>query len=288
MDLVDEEDRLGVRDQHLHHGLQPLLEVAAVARAREHGRHVERVQHRFLQRLRDVARDDPQREPFRERGLAHARLADEQRVVLPASRQHLDHPLELVGAANQGIDLTVARALGEIHAEALERVRHLAVLLAGVLDTLRARHDRPATRGDLGHAVRDEVDDIEPRHTLLLEQVDRVRVALAEHRCDHVARRHLLTAGGLHVHRRALQHPLERQRLVRAGLLVLGQRVDLLGEEALELAAELLDVAAALGDGVGSARVIEDREQQVLERQVLVAARAGVLDGALERRLQLG
>ena len=43
VDLVDEQDRLRIADQHLHHGLEALLEVAAVARAGEHRGHVERV-----------------------------------------------------------------------------------------------------------------------------------------------------------------------------------------------------------------------------------------------------
>ena len=183
----------GIADQHLHHGLEPLLEVAAVARAGEHRRHVERVQLGVLeQRLRDLLVDDAQREALGERGLADARLADQQRVVLPPPRQHLDHALELVGAADQRIDLAVARALREVDAEALERVRDLRVFLAVVLDAARPRHDRAAAGVDLRHAVRDVVDDVEPRDALLLEQVDRVRVALAEHRRDHVAGRHLL------------------------------------------------------------------------------------------------
>ena len=95
-------------------------------------------------------------------------------------------------------------------------------------------------------------------------------------------------AGGLDVHRGALQHALERERLVGPGLLALGQLLDLLVEEALEVAAQLLDVAAALGDDVGAARIVEHREQQVLERQVLVPAAADVVDGALERGLELG
>ena len=232
--------------------------------------------------------DDPQRETLGERGLADAGLADQQRVVLAAPRQHLDHALELVGAADQRIDLAVARALREIDAEALERVRDRSVFGAVVLDAGRAALDRRAARIDLRHAVRDVVDDVEPRDALLLEQVHRVRVALAEHRRDHVAGRHLLAAGGLDVHRRALEHALERERLIGAGLLALGQLVDLLVEEALEIAAQLLDVAAALGDDIGAARIIEDRQQQVLERQVLVAAAAHVVDGALESGLQLG
>ena len=95
-------------------------------------------------------------------------------------------------------------------------------------------------------------------------------------------------ARGLDVHRRALQHALERERLIGPGLLAFGQLLDLLVEEALEIAAQLLDIAAALGDDVGAARIVEDRQQQVLERQVLVAPAADVVDGALQGGLQLG
>ena len=42
-------------------------------------------------RLGHRALVDPAGEPFGNRGLAHARLADEQRIVLAASAEHLDH-----------------------------------------------------------------------------------------------------------------------------------------------------------------------------------------------------
>src|SRR5262249_55334428 len=63
---------------------------------------------------------------------------------------------------------------------------------------------------------------------------------------------------------------------------------DLLVEEPFEIAAQLLDVATALADDVGAARVVEDREQQVLERQVFVTPAANVIDRTLDRRLKLG
>jgi hypothetical protein len=90
------------------------------------------------------------------------------------------------------------------------------------------------------------------------------------------------------VHRGALEHPLERQRLIRPRLLVLGQRLDRVGQELLELGAQLGHLAAALGDHVDRGRIVEHRQQQVLERQVLVATPPGVGDGALERGGQVG
>ena len=56
--------------------------------------------------------------------------------------EHLDHALELVGAADQRIDLALARALREVDAEALERVRDLLLVLAVVLT--------PRVRGAIG------------------------------------------------------------------------------------------------------------------------------------------
>src|SRR5215470_5391725 len=87
-----------------------------------------------------------------------------------------------------------ARALGEVDAEALERVRDARVLAAVVLDAARARHDRAGAGRDLRDAVRDVIDDVEAGDALLLEQIHGVRVALAEHRGDDVSGRHLLAA----------------------------------------------------------------------------------------------
>ncbi len=62
------------------------------------------------------------REPFDDRGLADAGLADEHRVVLRAARQHLDDAADLLVAADHRIELALARQLGEIAAVALERL----------------------------------------------------------------------------------------------------------------------------------------------------------------------
>ncbi len=73
--------------------------------------------------------------PFDDRRLADARLADEHGIVLRAARQHLDDAADLLVAADDGIELSLARGLGEIAREALERL----VLVLGIL---------------VGHAVR--------------------------------------------------------------------------------------------------------------------------------------
>ena len=121
--LVDEEDQLAGRLLDLgEHGLEPLLELAAVLRAGEHGADVERPDALALQPLGDVAGDDPLREPLDDRGLADPGVADQDRVVLRAPREHLDHAADLLVAADDRVELAVLGELGQVAAELLERL----------------------------------------------------------------------------------------------------------------------------------------------------------------------
>ena len=128
--LVDERDHLagGVGDL-LEHGLQPLLELAAVLGAGEHRADVEGDQALVLEALGHVAVGDAPGEALDDGGLADAGLADQHRVVLRAPRQHLDDAADLVVAADDRIDLAVAGPGGEVLAVLLERLE----LVLGVL-----------------------------------------------------------------------------------------------------------------------------------------------------------
>ena len=139
VDLVDERDDLtgGVGDL-LQHGLQPLLELTAVLRAGQHRADVETDQSLVLQALGYVAIGDAAGQAFHDGGLAHARLADEHRVVLGATRQHLDDPTDLVVAPDDRVDLAVAGALGEVLPVLLQRCEVLFRVLAG--DPVAAAH----------------------------------------------------------------------------------------------------------------------------------------------------
>ena len=123
VELVDEEDDLpcGVGD-FLEHGLQPLLELAAILGAGDQRAHVERDDLLVLEPFGHVLPDDALRQPFDDGRLADARLADEHGVVLGAAREHLDHAADLVVAADDRIELALARELGEVAAVALERL----------------------------------------------------------------------------------------------------------------------------------------------------------------------
>ena len=65
----------------LEHGLEPLLELAAVLRARDQRTHVEREHGLVLQAFGHVTAHDALRETLRDRGLADAGLTDQDGIV---------------------------------------------------------------------------------------------------------------------------------------------------------------------------------------------------------------
>ena len=91
-------------------------------------REVEAEQPTALERVGDVAVDDPLGEPLDDGGLADAGLTDEHGVVLRAPGQHLDDAADLVVAADDRVDLALVGAGGEVDGVLLERLeRRLGV-----------------------------------------------------------------------------------------------------------------------------------------------------------------
>ena len=130
--LVDEHDvaPLGGRDL-LDHGLEALLELAAVLGARDQRAQVERDQVLVPQRVGDVPVHDALRQSFHDRGLPDAGLADQHGVVLGTARQHLHDAADLLVPADHRVELRLAGLLGEIAREPLERLILLLRLLVG-------------------------------------------------------------------------------------------------------------------------------------------------------------
>ena len=100
--------------------LEPLLELAAVLGAGDERADVERQDALVEQRLGHVAGDDPVGQALGDGGLADARLADQGRVVLRPARQDLDDPLDLLLAADDGVELAGARGVGQVDAELVD------------------------------------------------------------------------------------------------------------------------------------------------------------------------
>ena len=139
----------------VEHGLQPLLELAAILRAGDQRAHVERQQLLVLQALRHVAVDDAERQALGDRGLADAGLADQHRVVLGAAGQHLDGAADFLVAADDRVELALARRLGEVAGVFLQRVVLVlgrggvgGAALADLVDRLVQRLRRDAGVGE--------------------------------------------------------------------------------------------------------------------------------------------
>ena len=129
VDLVDEENRVLLLRQPIEHLLHALLEVAAIARARDQRAEIEREDPRALQHVRNLALVDAQRQAFRQRRLPHSGFANQQRVVLAAPAQHLNHALDLERPADERIDLPGRGPGHEIRRIRLQRIRRRRALL---------------------------------------------------------------------------------------------------------------------------------------------------------------
>ena len=280
MDLVDEEDRLLVVLDLLHHLLQAFFEVATVARAGQQRPHVEREHRRLGEHLGHFAADDLARQTFGDRRLADARVADKQRVVLAAAAQHLDRALHFRFAADQRIDAPVARLLVEVDAIGVERallllgIRSLlAVLLAVAVLVGAARALRRVGQPrPLGDAVADVIDRVVAGHILLLQEVGGMALAFGEDRDEHVRPGHLFATGRLHVDHGTLDHPVEAGR--RLGILA--TVADEIFELAVDVVAQILLQKVEI-DRAGPQHsrrfgVVGQTEQQMLKRRVLVVA----------------
>ena len=137
--FVDEQDdRMRALLDLVDHVLEPVLELALHAGARLQQAHVQHVQFHALQHLRHVLPGDAQGQAFHHRGFAHAGLAGENGVVLPAAQQNVHQLADLRIATDHRIDMAIAGPLGQVGGElverrslrqpALARLRHLSIL----------------------------------------------------------------------------------------------------------------------------------------------------------------
>ena len=256
--LVDEEHDRPLRLLDLlEHGLEAIFELSAVLRAGDHRAEIERDDALVLQALRHVAHVDAAGEALDDGGLADARLADQDRVVLGAAREDLDHAPDLLVAADDGIDLSAAGEIGQVARVALQGL----VLVLGV------------RVGDAGGAA-DLLQGLQQRVLLdarFREAVRRIAARLGEGQQEVLAR-DVLVAELLG----DLEGPVEDVVQV-AGEQGIGRRARNLGprlELRLDLAGESFGVGPELlqnGDHNALA-LLEQGEQEVITGQLGVAA----------------
>ena len=142
--LVDEEDDVSVgRLDFFQHGLEAFLKLAPEFGSRDERPHIERDHGVVFQRLRNVRLDDSQREAFRDGGLAHARLADEHRVVLGSAGKDLDHAADLIITADDRVQLAFPGALAKVDPVAFQSGEFgLGVLVRHPLRATQRREGR--------------------------------------------------------------------------------------------------------------------------------------------------
>jgi len=116
------------------HRFQTVLELTAVLGPGDQRPHVQGQDPLVLEGQRDVAGDHPAGQAFHDGRLAHARFADQHRVVLGPPREHLHHSANFVVTADHRVELALAGQLGEVAAVAVQGLKLL--LGVGVGDPL--------------------------------------------------------------------------------------------------------------------------------------------------------
>ena len=148
MELIDEQDDLafGLLD-FLEYSLQAVLELAAVLGAGDQRAHVELDEVAVAQGARHVAGHDTLSDALDDGRLADARLTDEHGVILGAAGQDLNGTADLVGTADDRVELAGAGKVADIATVLLQRLklglvlgrRHAVIaaqLLVDLLDAL--------------------------------------------------------------------------------------------------------------------------------------------------------
>ena len=194
MNLVDEQNRVLVRFQLGHDRFQPFLEITAIAGARQQCAHVERINRGVGQNLGGFARYDLACQTFGDGGFADAGVTHQQRVVLAPAAQNLNAPFHFAVAADQRVNVALARFGVQIDAIFLKRrILFLAfghaLWLFLVLGRARDRA-RIAKRGVLGDAVGDKVDRVIAGHVLFLQEISRIAFAFGKDGDQHVGTGH--------------------------------------------------------------------------------------------------
>ena len=129
MELIDEQDDLALGLLYLlEHGLQAVLELAAVLGAGDQRAHVELDEITVAQRARHVAGHDTLGDALDDGRLTDARLTDEHGVVLGAAGQDLNGAADLVSTADDRVELAGAGEVADVATVLLQRLKLRLVL----------------------------------------------------------------------------------------------------------------------------------------------------------------
>ena len=201
MHLIDKQDDVVGLGCLLDHVLEALLELTAILGARNETRQVERPDILVHEVLGHVAGGDLLGQTLDDGRLAHAGIAQDERVVLGAARKNFHHTLDFLFAADHRIEFAVARLLRKVGRELLKCIGTAPLLLGGI----RAAKERQARTGTtstgasewtllilvLGGEFLDSLFDGGGRHAQAHEDVHGHAVALFDDADQQVLGRHV-------------------------------------------------------------------------------------------------
>ena len=199
--LIDKQDDVVGLGGLLDHVLEALLKLATILGARHEARQVERPDILVHEVLGHVAGCNLLSQALDDGRLAHAGVAQNERVVLGAARKNFHHTLDFLFATDHGVELAIARLLREVGRELLKRIGATPLLLRGI----RAAKERQARTGTtstgagertllvlvLGSEFLDSLFDGGGRHTQAHEDVHGHAVALFDDSDQQVLGRHV-------------------------------------------------------------------------------------------------
>ena len=271
MHLIDEEDDVARLPDLLDNPLQALLELAAVLGTRHERGHGEGVYLLALQHIGHGALVDALGQPLGDGRLADARLTDEDRVVLRAARENLDHALDFLGTADHWVETAFGRHLREITAVLLEQWRTLDLLAATAAAVLLLAAVRVLAQL-VQHNVLQRLDvDAE-----ILQHIDGVALGLLEQAQQDVLCAHVVVAHLLRFLHRPLHHALGPRRVIGIvrGIVRFARGI------VLHACGHFLEVQPRLFQHVGghAAALMDEAEQNVgCADIVLLQTRSGIL-----------
>ena len=132
MQLIHEHDRIAILYKLLHDRLQPFLELAPVLGAGHDQRKVESQNSLVGQIAGHLVLDDSLRQTLDDSRLADSRLANQNRIVLGAPAENLDHPFDFIVSPHQGIQRAFNGQLGQIPTEFRQQGRFLGPAYHGL------------------------------------------------------------------------------------------------------------------------------------------------------------
>src|SRR5439155_20860833 len=183
-----------------------------------------------LQRFRHVTRDNALREAFNNGGFAHARFANEDRIVFRAAGKNLNNAADLFVAANHGIELSLSSELGQIAGISLQRlILFFRILIGNLLRPANGNQD--LQNGLFGYAMR-------------IEHARDVLALGVAQRDQNMFGADILDFELIRFFERVFEYPVQRRAEINLGLPLnfrkLGYKIGKILRELLKIDAELL------------------------------------------------